>query len=66
MVDDLAESCDTEKITVLFSENPDLGYPCLSTVLNVLEYILCQYPMVKDLVMDILVGWVIKGLPTSH
>ena len=24
MVDDLIKACDTEKITVLFSENPDL------------------------------------------
>ena len=34
----------------------------LPTVLNMLEEIPCQCPIMKDLMMDDSVGWVLKGL----
>ena len=35
----------------------------LPTVLNMLEDIPCQWPIIKDFIMDVLVGWVPNGLP---
>ena len=54
--------------------NPDLILvaPCwmeaawLPTVLNMLADVPQQCPIIKDLVMDVLVGHVLKGLPYLH
>ena len=40
--------------------------PWLPTVLNMLEDVLHQSPIVKDLIMDVLVGCVLRGLPYLH
>ena len=35
-------------------------------ILNMLEDVPHQWPVVKDLVMNVLVEWVFKGLPLLH
>ena len=38
----------------------------LPTVLNMLEDIPHQCPIVKDLIMDVLLGWLLKGVALLH
>ena len=40
--------------------------PLFSTVLKMLADIPCWYPIIKDLIMDVSVGQVLKGLPYLH
>ena len=40
--------------------------PWIPTALNMLEDVPCQYPIIKDLIMDDLVGWVLMGLQLQH
>ena len=40
--------------------------PWLATVLNMLEDVPHQCPIIKDLIADVLVGWLLKGLPLLH
>ena len=40
--------------------------PCFLTVLNMLSYTPHQCPIVKDLVMDVSVGWVLMGMQPLH
>ena len=40
--------------------------PWLPTVLNILADVHWQCPIIKDLIIDVLVGQVLKGLPYLH
>ena len=40
--------------------------PQLLTALNILAHIPNQCPIIKDYIMDVVVGQVLKGLPSLH
>ena len=40
--------------------------PCLATVLNMLEYIPCWFPIIKDFIRKVLVGLVLKSLSSLY
>ena len=40
--------------------------PWLPTILSMLEDIPQGYPILKDLIMDVLLGWILKSLKLLH